>query len=129
VSIAPPSAGRPTRMVKFTISGTANNKARQSCPVSGTIIRSRIYADVVGSAVVDIWKTSFGSYPASVTNTIINTGAGGVKPTLSSQISATDDTTLTGWTKTVDAGDTFIANLDSVTTCTEIDVELWILET
>lgn len=124
----PPSWADQYRVIKFTFDGgtstpSADSKARVTCPVAGTIVRARIYADQSGSAVVDIWKDTWANYPPTVADTI----TASAKPTLSTAISA-EDTTLTGWTTAVSAGDAFIANLDSVTTCTQVNVELWIKE-
>lgn len=117
----------PTRVAGCTIDGgsatpTVNTKVYVKVPFSGNITRWDIFADAAGSAVVDVWKHASGTLP-TVTDTI----AASAKPTLSSaQINS--DATLTGWTVAVAAGDIFGFNLDSVTTCKRITVELTIQE-
>lgn len=89
-------------------------------PFSGTIDRWDIVADVSGSAVIDVWKAA-GAIPVNA-----NSIAGSEKPTLTAQ-QLNNDTTLTTWTTAVTAGDVFGFELESVTTCTRLTVEVRIL--
>lgn len=91
------------------------------CPYNGTIDQWHIVADASGSAVVDVWKAA-GAIPANA-----NTIAGTEKPTLAAQQLASD-TTLSTWTTAVAAGDVFGFELESVTTCTRVTVEVRISE-
>jgi hypothetical protein len=100
---------------------TANSKVRFSSPVTGTITKVRLLADASGSAVVDIWKDTYANFPPTIADTI----TASAKPTLSSAVKY-EDATLTGWTTSVTAGDTFIVNLDSASTLTSLTVEIWI---
>ena len=88
-------------------------------PFAGTITGVRISADVVGSAVVDVWKVAYGNTAPTVANTI----AASALPTLSSALT-NQDNTLTGWTTAIAANDLIGFNLNSVITCTKITVEL-----
>jgi hypothetical protein len=54
---------------------------------------------------------------------VSNTITASAKPTLSSANKATDST-LTGWTTSVTAGDTFGFKVDSVTSCTRVALTL-----
>jgi len=63
-----------------------------------------------GSIVIDLWKSSYADLPADVGNSI----TAAAKPTISSGTKS-QDTTLTGWTKTINAGDYLFWNIDSVT--------------
>ena len=74
-----------------------------------TIKQWTLLADTAGSAVVDIWKTPFASYPPTVANSI----TAAAPPTLSAAASA-QSSTLTGWTTAVSADDTFRVNVNSV---------------
>lgn len=89
------------------------------CQFSGTITSNILMADASGSIVVDVWKIGYGSFPPTVTNTI----TASAKPTLSSQ-QTSQDSTLTGWTTTVTAGDVFAFNVDSVSGVDEITLTL-----
>jgi hypothetical protein len=78
-----------------------------------------VLADQSGSIVIDIWKDTYGNYPPTVADTI----TASAKPTLSSATKYTDSS-LSGWTTTVTAGDTFRFNIDSITTITRFTVIL-----
>ena len=86
-------------------------------PCTGTIINNTMLADVSGSAVVDVWKVAYASAPPTVSNTITASAL----PTLSSAQKSTDST-LTGWTTSVTAGDTMAFKLNSASTITELSV-------
>lgn len=90
-------------------------------PSNANIVKWVMAGDTVGSAVVDVWKTN-GSVP-SVSNTITASAL----PTLSSAQYATN-TTLTGWTTSVAAGDVFVGNLNSVSTFTKVTLQLYLVE-
>ncbi len=72
-----------------------------------------------GSVVVDIWKTPVGSFPANSGNSICASDL----PTLSSA-QHSQDTTLTGWTLAIAAGDTLTFNVNSVTSLTKLTITL-----
>ena len=84
-----------------------------------TITKVTMLADVSGSAVIDIWKDTYANYPPTVADTI----TASAKPTLSSAISSVDST-LTGWTTTVNAGDILWFHQDSMSTCSKITLIL-----
>lgn len=72
-----------------------------------------------GSCVIDIWKKAIGSYPPTVSDSI----CASAKPTISGAKTYVD-TTLTGWTTTVNAGDTLQFHLESTSTFTYIAIQL-----
>lgn len=116
----------PKRVVGATFDGggstpTVGTVGYVVCPYAGTIDRWYIVADASGSAVVDVWKAA-GAIPVNA-----NTIAGSEKPTLSAQQLA-NDTALGTWTTTVAVGDVFGFELESVTTCTRVTVEVRIQE-
>lgn len=91
-------------------------------PFNGTIDQWHIVANASGSAVVDVWKAA-GAIPTDA-----NRIAGTEKPTLSAAQLASD-TSLSTWSTTaVSAGDVFGFELESVTTCTRLTVEVRISE-
>jgi len=115
------------RQIGITVDGggsaiSTGVKGYKSFPVAGVIIGVRLLADQVGSAVVDIWKDTFANYPPTVADTI----TAAAKPTLSTN-DASEDTTLSGWTTAVAAGDVFGFNVDSATTITRLTLELTIV--
>jgi hypothetical protein len=112
-----------TRFVAVTLDGGASTpttgaKGYFAIPFDCTIVGWSITADASGSAVFDVWKVAWGTIP-SVANTI----TASAKPTLSSATMA-KSTTLTGWTVAVSKDDLIGFNLDSVTTCKVLTLEL-----
>jgi hypothetical protein len=110
----------PTRAITFTIDGggsvpSTGIKGDISVPYAATITGVRMLADQSGSAVIDIWKDTYTNYPPVVGDSI----TASAKPTISAAIKS-EDTTLTGWTTAITAGDTLRFNLDSISTCTRI---------
>lgn len=87
------------------------------CQHSGTIDRWNIVADQSGSAVVDVWKAA-GSIPTNG-----DTITGSEKPTLAAQ-QLNSDTSLSTWTTAVAVGDVFGFEIESVSTCTRLTVEV-----
>jgi hypothetical protein len=88
-------------------------------PFACTLTANTLLADQSGSIVIDIWKVAYASYPETVTNTITASAL----PTLSSALTS-QDTTLTGWTKTISAGDCLRFNVNSATTLTQVVLAL-----
>lgn len=76
-----------------------------------------IMADQTGSTVIDIWETSFASFPPTVANSV----CGSEKPTLSNQLT-NQDLSLTTWTSSLAAGDIWRINVDSANTVTRVTV-------
>ena len=94
-------------------------KAYVDVPYDCTIDSWSIYADQVGSAVVDVWKTDYANYPPVDGDSITASAL----PTLTSAIKA-ESSTLTGWTTSVSQGDIMGFNLDSVSTVTWLALSL-----
>lgn len=93
-------------------------------PYSGTISAVTMLADQSGSIVVDVWKIAYGSYPATVANKI----TASAPPTITTATKS-QDTTLTGWTTSITAGDTIRFNVNSATTITRLNLVLTVTKT
>ena len=124
-----PSIPVTIRQVGITVDGggsaiTTGVKGYKTLPWSGTIIGVRMLADQSGSAVIDIWKDTYANYPPTVADTI----TAAAKPTISAATKS-EDTTLTGWTKSFTAGDVLGFNVDSATTITRVTLELTVVIT
>lgn len=78
-----------------------------------------LLADQSGSIVIDIWKDTYANYPPAVGDTI----TAAAKPTITTATKS-QDSTLTGWTKDIAAGDILKFNVDSVTTITNVTIVL-----
>lgn len=107
-----------TAMLGITMDGggavlTTGVKGYIQAPYDCTITANVLMADKSGSLVVDVWKLAFASFPPLVANTIVSAAP----PTLSSAQSSSDNT-LTGWTKSILAGDVLAFNVNSATTVT-----------
>jgi hypothetical protein len=88
------------------------------CPFVGEVESWSIVANASGSAVVDVWKAA-GAIPTNA-NSIAGTG----KPTLASQ-QLNSDPGIANWTTySVAASDVFGFELESVSTCTRVTVEV-----
>ena len=116
----------PTETINVIIDGggsaiTTGVKADLLIPYNCTITAARLLADQTGSIVVDIWKDTYANFPPAVGDTI----TASAKPTLSSATKY-EDTTLTGWTVTLSAGDYLRFNVDSITTVTRVTLALTI---
>jgi len=89
------------------------NRGWVEVPFPATITYVRMLSDQVCNVVVDIWKTTFASYPPSAANSI----CASMKPTISgSSIKAELGTLqypMTGWTTSVDSGDILWFHVDS----------------
>ena len=90
-----------------------NSQCDVQIPYGMLITKVTLLANTTGSIVIDIWKDSYGNFPPTVADTI----TGSAKPTISSA-EKYQDSTLTGWTKAISAGDTLRLNVDSCTTIT-----------
>ena len=78
-----------------------------------TINSATLLADQSGSIVVDVWKDTYANYPPTAADKI----TASAPPTISTATKS-QDTTLTGWTKTISANDTLRFNVNSATTIT-----------
>lgn len=123
------TAAARTRTLGITIDGggsaiTTGVKGYISFPVAGTITAVRMLADQSGSAVVDVWKDTYANYPPTDADSITAAAV----PTITTATKS-EDTTLTGWTTSVSAGDVFGFNVDSASTITRLHVTLTIVVT
>lgn len=99
--------------VSFIIDGggsaiTAGVKLDIVVDFACVIVGYTLIADQSGSIVIDLWKDTYANYPPTIADTIVASA----KPTLSSATKA-QDTTLTGWTTTVNAGDIIRLNVEA----------------
>jgi len=98
---------------------TTGVKLDLEIPFACTINRVTLLADASGSIVIDIWKDVYANFPPTVADTI----TASAKPTLTSA-QKSQDSTLTGWTTAIVAGDTLRFNVDSVSTVKRVVLSL-----
>lgn len=75
--------------------------------------------EVNGTCTIDIWKDSYANFPPTVADSI----CASAKPTIGAGRKAID-TTLTGWTRDIAAGDTLTFHLEAVTNFKVVHVYL-----
>ena len=88
-------------------------------PFNCTITAVSLLADQTGSTVIDIWKDTYANFPPTGADSI----TGAAKPTITASNKSVNST-LTGWTTTITAGDVLAFNVDSVTTITRVTITL-----
>lgn len=85
-------------------------------PFDATIASYTLLASTPGSIILDVQKDSYANYPPTSADTICGPG-GSARPTLASS-NKTTNSTLTGWTRTVVAGDVLritVVNCSAIT--------------
>jgi len=103
---------------------TTGVKGYRDVQFACTITMVEMLADVSGSVVVDIWKDSYANYPPVDADSITAAAV----PTISTA-QKMQDSTLTGWTLALAAGDILGYNVDSVTTIAQVTVTLKVRRT
>jgi len=107
-------------VIAFIIDGggsviTAGMKGGLEIPFACVIQRATLLeisdTPITGSIVVDIWKDTYANYPPVDADSI----TASAPPTLSSAVKS-QDSTLTGWTTTIAAGDILFFNADATPT-------------
>lgn len=88
-------------------------------PYNCTIKEIVLLADQTGSVSVDIWKDSYANYPPTLDDTILPE----THPAISSNVKYLD-TTLTGWTTSITAGDILTFYIESVANITKLTIYL-----
>jgi len=94
---------------------TTGQKGHLRIPFKCEIQKATLLADQSGSIVIDIWKDTYANFPPTDADSI----TASAPPTLSSA-QKSEDSTLTGWTKTINADDILAFNVDSATTITRV---------
>lgn len=84
---------------------------------NATIIGWSLAGNATGSCQITVKKCADGAFPATVSI------VASAPPTLAAQ-QKNENTTLTGWTTTINAGDWLEFNLDSVSTITRVNFKL-----
>lgn len=92
-------------------------KGYVTIPYNCTITGWDIFADQVGSCVIDLWKDTYANFSPNISDSI----TGSEKPTLSSA-QKNQDNSLSTWTTSISAGDIIAFNVDSATTVTRVNV-------
>ena len=110
--------------ITFIIDGggsaiTVGQKGHLEVPFACTINQVTMLADVSGSIVVDIWKTTYALFPPADADSI----TASAPPTISAA-QKSQDSILTGWTTAIAAGDILAFNVDSAATVTRVTLSI-----
>ncbi len=119
-----PVAGGWNASLTFVIDGggeviTTGQKGHLKIPFACTIKQVTMLADQSGSIVVDIWKDTYANFPPTDADSI----TASAPPTISSS-QKSQDSTLTGWTKSISSGAILAFNVDSCATITRVTISL-----
>lgn len=99
---------------------TTGIKGYLEVPFNARVIRWTLMADVSGSAQIDIWKDTYANFPPTNADSIVGAGT---EPYLSAEQNRQD--TAPDWDQlTLNEGDILVFNLDSVTTCKQLDLDI-----
>jgi hypothetical protein len=93
-------------------------------PFACTIVEARLLADRSGSVVVDVFRTTYANYDAGATHPVSGDKITASAPPTIASATKSQDTTLTGWTTSLAAGDILAMNVNSATTIQEVSVYL-----
>ena len=118
-----------TGVLGITIDGagtaiTTGVKGYLLIPYTCTITAAELTADQSGSIVIDVWKDAAANFPPTDADSI----TASAPPTLSSA-QRSSDSTLTGWTVSLAAGDYLGFNVDSASTVTRVTLALKVTRT
>jgi hypothetical protein len=122
--IGPTGSSAPaTRAITFAIDGggstlTTGVKADVYVPYAATITANTLLGDQSGSIVLDIKKSTYAGFPGSLTSIVASAA-----PTITTAQKSTDST-LTGWTTGISAGDVLEFSISSVTSLTRLNCTL-----
>lgn len=89
--------------------------AYASIPAGCTIAKWRALADVSGSISIDVWKDGYANFPPTAADKISASA-----PISLSSATKNEDSTLTGWTTTVTAGDVLAFYVSSASTVKQV---------
>jgi hypothetical protein len=93
-------------------------------PFACTIGQADMLADRAGSIVIDVWRCTYAQFDAGATHPVAGDKiTASAPPTISSATKSTD-TTLSGWTTTLAAGDILGFNVNSITSIRRVTVSL-----
>lgn len=119
--------------IEFVIDGggsvlTTGIKGYIEVPFDCTITRATLLADQSGSVVVDIFKSTYSAFDPPTHPASADKITASAPPTITTA-KKSQDSTLTGWTTSVTAGDILAFNINSVTTITRVTCSLKVTRT
>lgn len=115
--------------IEFVIDGggsaiTTGVKGFLEVPWDCTVTRATLVADQSGDIVIDVWADTYANAPPDDAGSI----TASAPPTLSGA-QTSQDSTLSGWTTALNAGDIIGFNVDSVSTVERVTLSLAVTKT
>jgi hypothetical protein len=93
-------------------------------PFACTINRVTLLADRSGSCVIDVWRCTYAQFDAGATHPVVGDKiTASAPPTIASSTKA-QDSTLTGWTTSLAAGDVLAFNVNSASVVQRVTISL-----
>lgn len=122
-----------TATITFIVDGngsaiTTGIKGDLEIPFACTINRATLLANESGSVVVDIFKSTYANFDPPTTPASGDKITASAPPTITAA-KKSQDSTLTGWTTSIAAGDVLRFNVNSVTTITRCTLSLKVTKT
>lgn len=108
--------------------GAAGNWTSQF-DFAATIVQWTVVAKQSGSVSIDVWKTTYTNFDSGGTHPVAADKISASAPITFSSATKAQDSTLTGWTKSIAAGDILAFNVASVTTCTQVVINIKLTKT
>lgn len=96
-------------------------------PFDCVINSVELLAAQTGSIVFDIWKNIYANFPPTNIDTIINTGAGGIKPGISNDVKS--QPSINNWSTSLSIGDVLRFNIDSISSIKKCNLILSVTRT
>lgn len=98
-------------------------------PTSCTLTGVKLLADVSGSITVDVWTCTYANFNPGTHPVVADSITASAVPAIASTYKYSD-TTLTGWTTTIPAGNIIVCNVKvAATSITRVTVALTLLKT
>jgi hypothetical protein len=117
-----------TDNLEFVIDGggsavTTGIKGYIEVPYACTIKTATLLADVSGSVVVDVFRSTYSAFDPTTHPASGDKLTASAPPTISTA-KKSQDSTLTGWTTSLAAGDILAFNVNSATSITRVTISL-----
>lgn len=102
---------------------TAGVKGYLEVPFDCELQAVRLVSDQTGDIIIDIWSDTYANFPPTNADSI----TGGNEPELTAD-QKYEDSTLSGWTVILTAGDWLAFNVDSAATVTQVTLSLTVVK-
>lgn len=107
--------------IEFLIDGAGGNIASKVwgyliVPFDATLTSATMLGDQSGSIIMNVWKCTYAQFDAGSTHPVAGDSITGGNPPTITASTKSQNTTLTGWTTSLDEGDVLAFQVPSVST-------------